>query len=150
MQAGGRMRRERVGARREGARMSEPEDGRAGGRPGRREKRRKKSTRGNGRGEREEASEKPGAQLQTAMGIFETTRPPPLAISFLRLALFRPLFVRRPLLRSHRTAPRRTIEYQRQSAREMHACTRGVRLCRFRVMRNLACASRQVASLDRF
>lgn len=98
-------------------------------RSGGREKRRRKNTRGNGRGEREEASEKLGAQLQTAMGIFETTRPPPLAISFLRLALFRPLFVRRPLL--HAAA------HDRVSAvvSDGNACVYK-RLCRFHVMRN--------------
>jgi len=101
--------------------------------------------RGNGRGEREEASEKPGAQLQTAMGIFETTdRPPPHAISFLRLALFRP-----PLLFAapRRAAPRRTIGYQRASLRKMSARkTRAcmhvhahVRVGRFPVMTSLAC-----------
>jgi len=73
---------------------------------GREKKEKEEHWRGNGRGEREEASEKPGAQLQTAMGIFETTdRPPPHAISFLRLALFRPLFY----------SPRRAAAHDRLS-----------------------------------
>lgn len=103
-------------------------------------KRRRKSTReemeeANGKRRRKSRS----AQLQTAMGIFETTpNSSALAISSVSHFSAPYSFLRRFARRAA------AIEYQRQSARE----TRGVyeRLCRFHVMRNLACTSKLLSS----
>jgi len=142
------MRRERVETRREGARMSEPEDERAGGQAGGKkgeERVREEMEEANGKRRRKSRARNSRLRWEFSKLPDLLRSPFPSSVSH-----FSAPYSFAALCSAQLAAPRRGARSSINGSQRGKCMRARGRLCRFRVMRNLARASREVASLDRF